>query len=253
MIVFVDWFVILLIIMIVITGIIGQMSSIVAGLMLFSSIIISIFSTLICIMAIVKEETNSKLAIVRKILQVIFCVCVPILMLVYYLMGGQYLTKNQFMEGAIIYQNPKIFLHSAFMTIGIDIVLLIISYLSVFFEKEKKSKMALLTNYIIIALIILIPYIGLKMSYSSKISYCKTQDKQECTIKTDDKIVAAFTINYKKDTIDVTPVVLKFLNRKVVKGETLYKTGNDYIENENTFVEVYNDSTWGFINEKSIE
>lgn len=48
------------------------------------------------------------------------------------------------------------------------------------------------------------------------------------------------------------PIELKFWNYKVKQGDYLYTTNESYTKKKVTYIEVYNDSIWGYIREDNI-
>lgn len=258
MIIFFDPFIIFLILFYIIVGSIGLLADMASGFLVGMSIVLALINIIICVRFVIVEKSKLLIGKLKQIFLGIFFVFFPILLFALFFISGKYIDINNFhwlgRTLVVVYQKPKVFLISAIVGGGINIILIGISCLADYFEEKKKKQFAVAINCILILLIVLIPYGGKLKSYENRIEYCKKHNSKKCVVQKDDKIIAAFKMNYKGGTIDLSdPIELKFLNCRVKKGEILYKTSNEYSKKDVNYVEVYNDSVWGYIEESNIK
>lgn len=185
---------------------------------------------------------------IRRILLGIFIVFFPITLFAFLLISGKYL---MFERSADIYQDPKGFFVASLIGCVINLCLMAISALSDYFEDHKKRVLLIITNCLIILLILWLPYISQHKAIENRITHCQKQESQKCSIQEDDNIFVAFNINWKSNS-SKDRIELKFWNYKVKQGELLYTTNNSYSKKSVKYVEVYNDSIWGYIREDNI-
>ena len=130
---------------------------------------------------------------------------------------------------------------------------MIIVRLADWLEKHRKNTLSIVINCLIIFLIFLFLYNGKNKTIESRIAYCQSQKNTQCIVQSDDNIFIAIKANWESGTVDLkAPIELKFWNYKVKQGDYLYTTNESYTKKKVTYIEVYNDSIWGYIREDNI-
>lgn len=193
---------------------------------------------------------------IRRILSSIFFILFPIMLFAFLLISGKYLNIHYIsvLNNTIsnIYQNPKVFFVASLTGCSVNLLLMLINILADYLQK-RENRLAIIINCLIILLIFLFPVIGKQKALESRIIYCQKQESEKCIVQKDDRLFVAFKTNCESDTVDLKdPIELKFWNYKVKKGEHLYTTDKSYTKKSVTYIEVYNDSVWGYIKEDNI-
>ncbi len=175
------------------------------------------------------------------------------MLLVFLLISGKFLDVNyiHILDHSIsnIYQNPKGFLFASLIGYGINFIFMIIIRLADWLE----NTLSIVIDCLIIFLIFLLLYNGKNKTIESRIAYCQSQKNTQCIVQNDDNIFIAIKANWESGTVDLKdPIELKFWNYKVKQGDYLYTTNESYTKKKVTYIEVYNDSIWGYIREDNI-
>ena len=257
MIIFFNPYMIVFVLLFAILGTIGMLSNITSEIIVAMSIVLMLVNIVLCIRFVVLEKNSLIVGKIKKILLILFVIFFPIMTYVFVFISGKYLDYNNVntfgKNVAVIYQQPKAYMASTIIGGVVNIVMIVVSYFAQYCEKGKK-KIAIVLNCLVILMVFTMPYVSRNISYSNKIEYCKESSSKKCVIKKEDKLVAAFKMNYKKNTIDLSdPIVVGALNCSVKKGDVLYKTNNEYKKNGVKYIEVYNNNVWGYVSENNIK
>lgn len=258
MIIIVNISMILLFLLFIIAGLINNVGKIVAVFLVILSLIITGINISCFVYAIYNAEDKNNFRKFKKIILIVFFIIFPILTLFFLLISGCFLATNYVTFFSSIVKNtyikPEGYVIASVIGIIGNLLIYILNCIIDNVIEKKWKKIAFFLNVCLILILFFFPVVGQKLALKNRIEYCARTEYVKCIIQEDSNVFIALKFNFEKNTIDLkNPVEFKFLNFDVKKGDIFYKTDNKYKKNNISYVEIYNDSTWGYIQESIVQ
>lgn len=247
---------ILIILLLFVLGIIGNASTIIDNIFFFISLISIILNIFICFIQTVSQEEKGFVPKMRKIVSSLFCAIMPIIIVGLFLQSNNFYSEmgNSFNGYTFVYKYQKaiVFPISALVGCLVNILILLINFGVRRLETKAKS-ISLYVNLLVVIIMLVLPVCGEKIVNNINLTRCNNSTyKEVCTVKKDDFVFQTIRTNYEKSVGNNSVISLPFLKYKVKKGICLFTTGKTFKKNGKIYIEVYDESIYGFIDEKYV-
>ena len=247
---------ILIILLLFVFGIIGNASAIIDNIFFFVSLISIILNIFICFIQTVSQEENGFVPRMRKIVSSLFCAIMPIIIVGLFLQSNNFYSEmsNSYNGYTFVYKYQKaiVFPISALVGCLLNILILIINYGIRRLETKAKS-ISLYVNLLVVIIMLVFPVCGEKIATNINLTRCNNGSyKEVCTVKKDGFVFRSIRTNYEKSVGNNSVISLPFLKYKTKKGTRLFTTGKTFKKNGNTYIEVYDETIYGFIDENYV-
>ena len=218
---------ILIILLLFVLGIIGNASTIIDNIFFFISLISIILNIFICFIQTVSQEEKGFVPKMRKIVSSLFCAIMPIIIV------GLFLQSNNFYSEMSNSFNGYTFVYK--------------------YQKAIVFPISALVGCLVVIIMLVLPVCGEKIVNNINLTRCNNSTyKEVCTVKKDDFVFQTIRTNYEKSVGNNSVISLPFLKYKVKKGICLFTTGKTFKKNGKIYIEVYDESIYGFIDEKYV-